>query len=75
MYVRLMMFWWWFQGLTNETDIVERAKMRMKTQVIYPDTQLEMGRKGWTDGDLEKVIVLMMIVTMMMLRLDYCDDG
>ena len=32
-------------------------------QVIYPDTQLEMGRKGWTDRDLEKVMMAMMIST------------
>ena len=32
-------------------------------QVIYPDTQLEMGRKGWTDRDLEKVVAVMMILT------------
>ena len=31
----------------------------MVTQVIYPDTQLEMGRKGWTDRDLEKVVMIL----------------
>ena len=33
--------------------------------MIYPDTQLEMGRKGWTDRDLEKVVIVMMVVMVM----------
>ena len=32
-------------------------------QVIYPDTQLEMGRKGWTDRDLEKVMIVAMMIS------------
>ena len=49
--------WNWSCSTNSDDDI--------GPQVIYPDTQLEMGRKGWTDRDLEKVVIVMMVVMVM----------